>query len=79
MTNAEKEIDKKLRNDLKQRREEGENVMIKNGEIVRKPRTTNLGDYIEKNREVQNKQYEESFPQMKVSSYRGRGGRYRAM
>ena len=64
--NAEKEIDRKLRNDLKERREKGENVMKKKGEIMRKPRTCTPGDYMEKSREEMN--------ESNISSYRGRGG-----
>lgn len=48
MTVKERSENKTLRIELKDRRENGEDVMIKNGEIVRRKREINLGDYIVK-------------------------------
>ena len=48
MTVKERSENKTLRIELKERRENGEDVLIKNEEIVRRKREINLGDYIVK-------------------------------
>ena len=54
MTEKERSEDKTLRTELKERRDNGEDVQIKNGVVVKRRKNVTLGEYVMEQKTVRN-------------------------